>query len=542
MSKKAELSFIFLILLFTLVIYLPILNGFFQNDEWAAFARFFVDDQSLPAIIKRSLIDRGHFVPLYEITYRLLIKVFGLGYAYYAVISIILHLVVVFLVFVFSKKIFKGDTFLAYATSILFAVNAAGHQATTWPLIDINTHGAVVFSLLSLLFILGGHTILSLFSLVISLLFKEITLGFLVFLPILVFMFSRKAVRSKISSSLLFFIVGILYIVFRLINYLLPRDTIYTVVTDSTSKFDILKNLLGFPVKAVYETIFPPRLLLLISHKASALLPESLTGLSGTTAFDIFSERISLPVIGILIVSTLIFIFLKNKKKNLASEVFLIGLFFVILNSFVYALSPERPDPVPIIDSRNLYFPAIGSSLMLVSLFSLVFNKNKKMIIFFVSAFVTLNIFWLRWEINSLVSVAQVRKTILVQIKEENQKLPDRVIFYVESDKSYYGMPETEHIMPFQTNFGLNLFTWYAPTESFPSGFVDENYRFFLSALTEEGYREIGLRGFGYFRSFEFMKQAVQDNHLSSDFVIAYRYNSGTGLLENISGEIRQKL
>ena len=232
----------------------------------------------------------------------------------------------------------------------------------------------------------------------------------------------------------------------------------------------------------------------------------------------------------------------KNKKKNLASEVFLIGLFFVILNSFVYALSPERPDPVPIIDSRNLYFPAIGSSLMLVSLFSLVFNKNKKMIIFFVSAFVTLNIFWLRWEINSLVSVAQVRKTILVQIKEENQKLPDRVIFYVESDKSYYGMPETEHIMPFQTNFGLNLFTWYAPTESFPSGFVDENYRFFLSALTEEGYREIGLRGFGYFRSFEFLKQAVQDNHLSSDFVIAYRYNSGTGLLENISGEIRQKL
>ncbi|KKQ97033.1 MAG: hypothetical protein UT23_C0019G0002 [Candidatus Woesebacteria bacterium GW2011_GWA1_39_12] len=310
MSKKAELSFIFLILLFTLVIYLPILNGFFQNDEWAAFARFFVDDQSLPAIIKRSLIDRGHFVPLYEITYRLLIKVFGLGYAYYAVISIILHLVVVFLVFVFSKKIFKGDTFLAYATTILFAVNAAGHQATTWPLIDINTHGAVVFSLLSLLFILGGHTILSLFSLVISLLFKEITLGFLVFLPIL-------------------------YIVFRLINYLLPRDTIYTVVTDSTSKFDILKNLLGFPVKAVYETIFPPRLLLLISHKASALLPESLTGLSGTTAFDIFSERISLPVIGILIVSTLIFIFLKNKKKNLASEVFLIGLFFVILRAFL---------------------------------------------------------------------------------------------------------------------------------------------------------------------------------------------------------------
>jgi len=541
--KKAELRYILLIFLFTLVVYLPSLNGFFQNDEWAAFARFFVDDQSLSKIVKRAFVDRGHFVPLYEISYRLLIKAFGLQYAYYAAVSIALHLVVVFLVFVFSKKIFKGNTFLSYAVTILFAVNAAGHQATTWPLIDINTHVAVIFGLLSILAVLERYTALSLLLFIISLLFKEITLGFFVLLPIFVFT-SRLSedLRRKITTSLLFFSAGVLYLAFRLINYLSPRDGVYAIVTTSSSKYDILKNLFGFPIKAIYETIFPPRLLLIISHRVSVLLPESLTGSVGTTAFDIFNERISLPFVGVLIVSVLLLVFIKNKKKNLSSTVFLVGLSFVVLNSFVYALSPERPDPIPVIDSRNLYFPAIGSSLMLVALFSLVFSKNKKMLILFVAAFVSLNVFWLHREISFLVSVAQVRKTILTQIKEENQRLPDKVIFYSESDKSYYGMPEAEHIMPFQTNFGLNLFTWYAPTENFPSGFIDDNYKFFLTSLTEEGYFENESRGFGYFRNFVSLEQTVWDNHLSVDSVIAYRFDSRTGLLENISEEIRQKL
>ena len=342
--------------------------------------------------------------------------------------------------------------------------------------------------------------------------------------------------------TLVFGISGAAYLVVRLTSYLLAQSDTYLFVTQTSSKLDLVKNLLGFPFKAIYETVVPPRFLLLIAHEIGSWLPASLTGLKGTTAFDLFSEQVSLPVVGFLIVSLLVLVYLKNRKKNLDSKFFLVGSLFVVINSFVYALSPQRPDPIPIIDSRNLYFPTFGTSLMLTSLLSMAFNKRKLLILLGTSVLFLINVYWLRWEINSLNQTARVRKAILAQIKAENPQLPERVVFYTESDRSYYGLPESEPIMPFQTNFGLDLFAWYAPTEKFSRGFVDGYYKFFLFELTEQGYRETETGGFGYFRDFGMLKETVDTYGLLDEAVIGYRYHSDTEMLENISLEVRQKL
>ena len=64
----------------------------------------------------------------------------------------------------------------------------------------------------------------------------------------------------------------------------------------------------------------------------------------------------------------------------------------------------------------------------------------------------------------------------------------------------------------------------------------------YLWDIVEQGYRQIGNRGFGYFRDFNLLKDALKDNNLSSSNVVAYNYISGDNKLVNITDEIRQKL
>ena len=143
------------------------------------------------------------------------------------------------------------------------------------------------------------------------------------------------------------------------------------------------------------------------------------------------------------------------------------------------------------------------------------------------------NIFWLRTELKMLSNIGIERKAILTTIKNAYPKLPPRVIFYTESDKSFYGMPDDEKIFPFQINFGYTLMVWYWPENNFPAEFANQSK--FLYSLTEEGYKEVAARGVGYFRNFLPLMEAIKNNHLSPESVIAYRYHSSTKTVEDIT-------
>jgi len=163
---------------------------------------------------------------------------------------------------------------------------------------------------------------------------------------------------------------------------------------------------------------------------------------------------------------------------------------------------------------------------------------KKAYVILFI--FIAINLFWLNKELFVLAKEGSERREILEQIKGDYPILPQKVVFYTESDKSYYGMAEEEKILPFQVNFGYNLLVWYSPTEYFPVEFMQRGD--FIVGLTGQGYKEVVGRGFGYFRDFESLRKAVKENNLSPEFVIAYRYDSSQKLLTDISREIRSEL
>ncbi len=195
-----------------------------------------------------------------------------------------------------------------------------------------------------------------------------------------------------------------------------------------------------------------------------------------------------------------------------------------------------------LIDGRHLYFTNTLASILLAILLSGIyfwFPRRKIGLILFlviVGAIIGFHSLEIRREINYQVGTGIIRRSILDAISKKHPTLPKRVVFYVDSDKSYYGLPEDEKIVPFQSGFGQTLLVWYnARGENFPACFFKDQ---FLYVLLSEGYRECEGRGFGYFRKPETFKAAIRNNNLSVKNIIGLRYNSSTHELSDIANEV----
>lgn len=527
------------------VFYWQTFFGFFQQDEWLAFSRhILLENVSQKSFLEDIFSTIGaHYTPLTALSINLLFSFFGLNYLGYALVSIFLHVIAVILVFYLARILFQNNL-LALFVSALFGISAAGFQATTWVVADIATHGATIFGLLTLILFfdfLKSQKILwfwlSLITLIISFLFKEITVGLFVILPLMFFFFAKNPLRKEIKFPLLIFGIGIIYFVFRL-AFLTSGSYI------STSKgmsADILYNAAFLPIKTVSQTLIPPSQLIKISYSFALLFKQDVTREKGTTTFDLFVQSKILPVLDsiifLLVVAVLWFLWRRGGAKSIKLPLF--AFIFVLINSLVYAISPEKSGLVRLIDSRNLYFPSIGTFIFVAYVASFLMGNNFKKAFLLLLPLLALNAFWLNRELASLAEIGSLRRNILFHIKSEYPTLPDKTVFYIESDTSYYGLPAQERILPFQSGFGQTLLVWYQSAERWPKDFFQDN---FLWNITDQGYKESQDKGFGYFRDFDLLAQTVREKNLPPLSVISFRYSSQDQVLTDNTQEVRGRL
>lgn len=532
-----------LLFLISLLVYHNVLNAYFQQDEWHAFGYHILLKNLDTANFLKSVFVSSifHYTPLTVLSIKLFFSLFKFNYASYALVSIGLHIVVTSLLFYFSRILFKNN-FLALTSSILFSVMAAGSQATTWVVADVGTHTATIFALLTMIafsyFLSKGGKfwlIVSLIFLIGSLLFKEITVGLFLFLPIYYLLFGNLKKNFKIP--VLIFSVGGLYILFRISLFLLASNELAPTLQNSQTIRIV--NFVFLPIKAVAQTIIPSDQLLQTSYNLATNFPN-IASKKGTTAFDIFAQKRVLPVLEILLFLLVVVgvYMIRKKQDNQLVRLSVFGLVFVILNSLVYAYSPQKTGTIHIIDSRNLYFPSIGTVLLVVALVSYLI-KNKTKILLLLAPIIILNIFWLRKELLSLTEIGNLRKNILYQIKDQYPTLPEKVVFYTQSDTSYYGLPPADKIMPFQSGFGQTLLVWYYEGEKWPTDFFQNQ---FLWEITSQGYRESDGRGFGYFRNWELLQKTMTDYKLPQESVVSFSWDSRYNALMNTTEQIRKRL
>lgn len=549
--KKFVNFFPFLVLIsLVLVGYFLVPFGFFQQDEWLGLARFLqLNDRSLHGIFLNAFSSVGaHFTPLSTFVIYLLFSFFDLNYPMYAVSSLILHIVASFVFFLLARTIFKSF-WLAFWAMLLFSVNAAGFQATAWPIADIGTHCATIFAFLSIIiffkFISTSKSkffVLSLFVLTISLLFKENAVGFFVLLPVMLFMFGSQSVSFRVKRTVIILLIGVIYLSFRMFAGTTGGSQSLAVQSSAPKLPKIAYNLFSIPVKATVQALVPSSQIYDLAFWATKFFPESERGEIGSPAYASFALKKVSEAANFLIFIGLAALFLISWKKGngQTKQTLLFSGLFVFLNSLILAFTPEKEGIIFTVDSRNVYLISGGVIIFLITVIRISRRKLlSKFWILFLLFLVVLNIWWLNKQISGLVKEGQTRLGILNEIKIGHAVLPEKVIFYTQSNSSFYGLPTDQRIFPFQSGFGQTLLVWYHATENFPKDFFQNR---FLWEIEDQGYKEAEKRGFGYFRDFNLLAKTVQEKNIPLESVIAFSYDSESRQLTDISTEIKGRL
>ncbi len=530
-------------LIITLASYSKILFGFFQQDEWLSLAFNHLLGPNILNVISQSFAPSvGHYQPLNTLILYWMTTVFRVNYMPYSLTSILLHLANVVMVYFLALGVFKEKK-LSFITSLLFGVGAAAHQATSWVMADVGIHLSTFFALASLIsfsiFLERAETKLffnSLALLVVSLLFKETAIGFFIFYPIMFYVFAGTKLKKIRKFPILILVTGFAYLLSRVLMIAIPSSYANnnTLVTHSQSFFHLIYNMITIPALSLVQAIIPSSLLVEFSRFITTRLPTSLTGEFGTTAFDIFANKRVLESLNILLFASilyLIFLVIKKIGSSFQKKVIISAVLFIIVNSLIYALAPDQSGIMTIVESRNLYFISIATSFLLVFIFKKISPAIYLIII--------LNIILLNGYLTHLNMNASDRRTVLNQIKNDYPVLPKRTLVYIESDTSYYGLPDTVRIVPFQSGFGQTLLVWYMDADYFPNSFFKDR---FLWEIKEQGYRQESDRGFGYFRDFGLLKQTIKEYNLPIDSVISYFWNGKFHTFTNTTEKTRLKL
>lgn len=555
-------NYLFLIIaLAILFIYWSLPQTFFQQDEWLAFGGF-LNSQGNGGFLKflnNTIANSGsvHIIPLGVLRSYLQIKMFHLNFVPYAILSILNHVINAFLVVYLAKIIFKKKL-PAFIVGIIFGASSTASQAVIWIGASINTQNSTTFLLLSIIFFLKfidntnikKYLIGTLFMILIGLLFKESVFFLFLFFPILMF-FSFKEKKKILKTPILFILFGLIYSLSRIPSFIGSLSHAYgnaLSVGMQTEPMSYLLRLLILPFRIIPQTIIPQDIIMWLSENATRYLyPHLFVAEDGfvdgvvreSIAYDFLSFILCLVIIAI---SIFVYKIYASKKDLNSIKALIFSSLLIITSGLPLILISDRPGFNSIFEPRHLYIATIGSSIFITVFLMGLLEGRKKSLFFY--AFIVLILFWNIKSIKSDLSYQEqngkIRQAVLSTIQEKYPQLPGKVIFYVESDTTYYGLPESEKILPFQSGLGQTLLVWYSVhNNQFPSCFFNDT---FLYQIDEEGYRFCQQRGFGYFRKMENLKKAISENKFNLDNLIAFKWNGLEEKIIDITEETKKML
>lgn len=119
--SKGQIIYLFIIGILVFLSYYKNLSGFFQQDEWLSFTfRFMLKDEGVINLLKEVFSPSvGHFQPFNTLAIQILFNLFELNYLPYAITSVALHIIGVFMVFFLAKTILNDSKF-SYIVALFF--------------------------------------------------------------------------------------------------------------------------------------------------------------------------------------------------------------------------------------------------------------------------------------------------------------------------------------------------------------------------------------------------------------------------------------
>lgn len=535
---------------------------FFQQDEWLGFGGYLYYEGSggFMSILTNFVLglSKVHFNPLTNLISYIQFKLFLLNFAPYAYSAIANQIVNAFLVWYLFYLILKNKN-LSFLVALLFGVFSISHQGITWASANLSVQGALLFSLFSLIFFVKfihkqniKFVYISLFFLLIALLFKETAFSLFLFFPILFFLLKGKE-KINLKNFTPLFIFGVLYVIMRLILFKIAPPLIVgqNQLIEGPSINALIFRVLELPFRILPQTIFPQLQIISWSNNlVNFAYPQYVLSdgfpnpyISQTIVFDLACYLFSALIILLSALSW--FLFEKYKKNNLQKGL-LFGFVFIIISGIPLLLIPGKAGFNPIFEPRHLYMSNVGSSALIVlflySLSILLVRSGKKAIILtsvLLIPIIVVNMASIRSDLTKLEQMGSLRKYFLNDISTKYPNPPEKMIIYTESDTAYYGLPESETILPVQVGFGRMIGVWYGVDNKLPSCLF-KGLNFY--DILEEDYRFCQDRGFGYFRSYNKLLAALKSNTLKPENVIGFSWKGKTEEFKDITVPLRKKI
>lgn len=545
MTKVVKENLIYLLTfsLVALFTFWKLPQTFYQQDEWQTLGHNLVE--GVGNITSNVSVIQLFFAegrPLSGVLYLIFVGFFRFDLVPIAIFSITTHIFNSFLVFLLVKEILR-KTSVAFLASLFFAVNSVSHQAVTWAA-AVGTLPATSLILLSILsyfrFLEKEEKRWLNFSFglaILSLFFKETGTFLFILLPIIFLLFFKKKTFEKfINIHLVLFIYGGLMIIFRIIELFFKTERVAGFV-DGGKNFigTTIFHLILYPLTSLFQVFVPPRNLYQLTPTLTKIQYKFLIGspMINLVAQSIVADLVA--IVGSMVILGLLTLLISKSKDAITKRNILFALVFFFLSFLPYAVLHRESS---YLSSRYFYVGAIGGGIIFGYAISFLISINKYLkwlILGLAAIYLYHHASIVRSDINYQVNLGNERRAILESIKKDYPEMGRDNIFFLTSDKAFYG----EITNPFQNGLGYVLEVWYYDSGNIPKEFLEEN---FLWDLGSEGWRSIGERGFGYFQDLDKMVEAIKDNKLSLNIVHAYFYDAKNRQLINNTDEIRQKI
>ena len=539
-----------------------LINTYFQQDEWATFGNniyFNLTGANLGEIIF-PVGGLQHFFPLSRLLPKLMADWFGLSYPAWAGLALILHFLIACLVYRLVFLMVKKKT-LAFGAGLFFTLHSVAAQPVFWSGAGLGTQAATLFLVLTLIgfyhYLESGKALkwLGVFlgSFLVSLSFKETSIFLFGFLPIWWLIENKKFQFKKIALAFwLLLVMGVFYFGLRLLLMINAPPLHGTVeeLSQPTIMTVYLYRLLATPIKVISQIMLPSPLMIKLSDLMMRLGYPQLEIAPGLNN-PFIVESIGVDLISFLTAMAVLFLLFRSfnyfrvKRNSVMVKAIAWSMVFIFLASLPLTLIPGKAGYFSLVEGRHLYLINAAAGLLLVLLLDFInqrFKFGKMIVIALVSLGLVYHLGNINQQVKVLNQISKTRKSIVTQITEAYPQLTERVIFYSESDQAYYGLPDGETVLPFQSGFGQTLLVIYHfEGEKLPACFFDPQDDF-LFAIAQQGYRQCQGRGFGYFRDFEKLNQALEVNGLTRENVIGFRYSAKDDWLTDITLEVRSQL
>ncbi len=543
MQKVFKHIYLVIIPLLILFVYWDLPKTFYQQDEWQAIGHILV--QGAGNIVHYTTPEQlllGGGRPLSRALNLILLGHFKFNLLPISIFAIVIHSLNSLLVFYLAKKLFN-KFWISFFASLFFALNSVSSQSITW-VAAVGGLPATTFLIASLIFYVEylsknnkKYIYFSYIFGLISLLFKESALFLFILYPLAFFLYKEK-IRIKeflvVHSPLFFY--GILILFFRYLGLFFRNDNAagFVGVADNPVR-SALVHLVLYPITSLFQIFVPPTDLynltpLIIKTQYKFLIDSPVRDLvAQSIAADMVSSIGAFFILGIFI-----FLIYKTKDKFTKKGIIFILLFFFL--SLLPYVVVHRDSSY--LSSRYFYVSSVGAGILLGIFINYLVKINKIFLILIIpviSFYMLHNVQIIKKEINFQQEIGSQRIAVLKGITNIYPNPENNSIYYVISDKSYYGSITN----PFQNGLGYVIEVWNFDTGKIPSSFLTEN---FLWDLGAEGYDSKGSLGFGYFQDIDKMVGVINSEKLTPEIVHGFFIESKTNRVIDITRETRERV